>query len=254
VNLLVLDVGNSRMTARRLTSPEQWPRHPQPALPLTGAGERETPGADLDPADAAAWFADLVTPATDGVVMVSVVPRLTRFAATILPDVRVVDHRSDLPFASEVEDMAAVGPDRLCNMAAARAAGMADALVVDAGTATTFDVLCDGVFRGGIIAPGMVLAARALAERAARLAPVTFAPAPLAAAGDTAAAMAAGAWHAGMGGVRAIVAGLRRQHGDLPVIVTGGLGGHLADLGLHDPDWTLRGAAWLAHGPDRTST
>ena len=134
-----------------------------------------------------------------------------------------------------------MGADRLCNVAAAAAAGLGSALIVDAGTATTFDLLLDGVFVGGLIAPGMAFAARCLGERAARLAPVPFAAAPLAAGRSTAEAMAAGGWHAGMGGVRHIVAGLLARHGRLPVIVTGGLGAHLADLGPHrpglDPAW-----------------
>ncbi len=97
--------------------------------------------------------------------------------------------------------------------------------MVDAGTATTFDLLRDGVFAGGLIAPGMAFAAQRLGETGARLAPVPFGPAPLDVGRSTAAALAAGGWHAGQGGVRRIVDGLLQRYGALPVVVTGGLGG-----------------------------
>jgi len=64
---------------------------------------------------------------------------------------------------------------------------------------------------------------------------------------DTAAAMRAGAYHVGRNGVLATVAALRRHYGELPVIVTGGLGGMLDQQEWPvDPDWTVRGAAGLA--------
>ncbi|MHB8080338.1 MAG: type III pantothenate kinase, partial [Candidatus Krumholzibacteriia bacterium] len=122
-----------------------------------------------------------------------------------------------------------------------------DALVVDAGTATTFDLLADGRFRGGLIAPGMAFAARCLGEEAARLSPAPFAPCPLEVGITTAAALQAGAFHVGVRGVLGVVDGLLERYGPRPVAVTGGLGPYLARAGwLHDPDWTLRGALHLA--------
>ena len=59
--------------------------------------------------------------------------------------------------------------------------------------------------------------------------------------------MAAGAWHCGIGGVEHVITGLLEQYGNRRVILTGGLGVHLARPGRHlDPQWTLRGAAVLA--------
>ena len=181
------------------------------------------------------------------VVLVSVVPRV----AELLPDgmdLDVVDHTSDLPFALDMADSGQVGPDRLCNVAAAAAAGLTSALVVDAGTATTFDLLVDGVFVGGMIAPGMAFAARQLGEAASRLSPVPFGPVSWDVGRDTRSAMAAGAWHTGTGGIRSVVGGLCARYGNVPVIVTGGLGGHFNDPDWYfDPHWTLRGAAVLSN-------
>ncbi len=180
------------------------------------------------------------------VVLVSVVPGVVDLMPVGI-SLEVVDHTSDLPFGLDLEDRGQVGPDRLCNIAAAAAAGLASALVVDAGTATTFDLLVDGMFCGGMIAPGMAFAARQLGKAASRLSPVPFGPATWDVGRDTRTAMAAGAWHAGTGGIRSVVEGLRIRYGDIPVIVTGGLGGNFVDQGWYfDPQWTLRGAAILA--------
>src|SRR5689334_8168064 len=63
-----------------------------------------------------------------------------------------------------------VGPDRVVNIAAVRALYGAPAIVIDFGTATTWDILnADGNYIGGIIAPGIGLAHDALVTRAARL-------------------------------------------------------------------------------------
>jgi type III pantothenate kinase len=180
------------------------------------------------------------------VVLVSVVPRVVG----LLPegmDLEVVDHTSDLPFDMDVEDPGLVGPDRLCNVAAAASAGLSSALVVDAGTATTFDLLIDGIFVGGMIAPGMAFSAQQLGETASRLSPVPFGPVSWDVGRGSGSAMAAGAWHTGTGGIRSVVQGLRSRYGDFPVVVTGGLGHHFADLDwFNDPHWTLRGAAVLS--------
>ncbi|MFN2371344.1 MAG: type III pantothenate kinase [Candidatus Krumholzibacteriia bacterium] len=248
MTVLVLDAGNTRLRAALAADPRQWPgllpagAAPRPALDRVG----ELPTAAAA-ADAGPWLRELADRhRPDAAVLVSVVPALDPLFAAALPGLRGAGLGCPLPFALDVEDPAAVGADRLCNVTAAAAAGWRRALVVDAGTATTFDLLLDGVFVGGLIAPGMAFAARCLGEAAARLAPVPFGPAPLDAGRSTAAALAAGGWHAGQGGVRHIVAGLRARYGDLPVVVTGGLGGDLADLGHLDPDWTLRGALALA--------
>ncbi len=246
MRVLVLDAGNTRLRAALAEVGGQWPgpgaldRWPLPSLERLG--EVATAAGDPGP-----WLRGLAAArAPELAVMVSVVPRLELLAAAALPGLRLAGLGCDLPFGLDLIAPETVGADRLCNLAAAAAAGLGSALVVDAGTATTFDLLLDGVFVGGLIAPGMAFAARQLGEKAARLAPVPFAPAPLAAGRSTAEALAAGGWHAGIGGVRYIVAGLLDRHGPLPVIVTGGLGIHLADLGHHDPDWTLRGALVLA--------
>lgn len=246
---LLLDAGNSRVRVKRWTGEDSTAAAvlAHRSRPLEPLAEYAT--ADLV-GDSNAWslLRDLrSTAGNPPVVLVSVVPEVTRRLAALWPDLNVVDHRSRLPFPSLVDDLASVGPDRLCNVAAACQADLRDALIVDAGTATTFDLLEDGVFTGGLIAPGMAFAAEQLGRYAARLAPVAFASCPLVPGRDTRSAMAAGAWHVGLGGVVAVIRGLAASRPGLTVVLTGGLGHHLGALGdVVDRDWTLRGAAVLS--------
>jgi type III pantothenate kinase len=254
VKALIVDAGNSRITCAAWQGSRQRPRlvagSPRRLAPpehLQELGFLEIPDDSSAEARFRATFHQIHERAhRPPVVLTSVVPRV----AGLLPagcDLHLVDHTSELPFRLEVAEPANVGPDRLCNMAAAAAAGLSSALVVDAGTATTFDLLLDGAFVGGMIAPGMALAARKLAEAASRLDPVPFGPAPWEVGAATSAAMAAGAWHAGTGGVRAVVKGLLARYGNVPVIVTGGLGVFFDEPDWYgDPHWTLRGAAILS--------
>ena len=68
----------------------------------------------------------------------------------------------ELPFGLSVEEPEKVGPDRLCAAAGAWAEGSREAVIVDAGTAVTVDLLSGGSFCGGSIFPGLSLLAGAL--------------------------------------------------------------------------------------------
>lgn len=107
--------------------------------------------------------------------LASVVPSLTREFAGALAQLGgtpplVLDHESDLGIRNRYRDPAAVGPDRLANAIAARDLYGVPAVIVDLGTATTFDVVsARGEYLGGIIAPGIATSADVLFRRAARL-------------------------------------------------------------------------------------
>jgi pantothenate kinase type III len=247
---VLVDAGNTRVAFAAWDAGDGWPRPftGDVVRPLRRLGELPTPhDADGDAAFRDRARALLAAAAGLPIVLVSVVPRVDPLLASLTDDLRPADHRAALPFRHRLREPDATGADRLCNVAAAVAAGLDDALVVDAGTATTCDVLRAGVFEGGVIAPGMAFALERIGREAARLRPTAFAAVPLCAGPDTASALAAGAFHAGVGGVEALIAGLRAAHGPLPVVLTGGLARFLARPDRHlDPDWTLRGAAALA--------
>lgn len=250
---VIVDAGNTHTRFVAWTAADRLPRRVdgtwQPAPALRELGRLPTPGSAADEAAFVSGAGGLLAAAGDvPVVVVSVVPRVEALLRGLAREMRCADHAASLPFRHRLADPAATGADRLCNVAAAVGAGLDAALVVDAGTATTIDVLVGGVFIGGVIAPGMAFALEQLGRRAARLRPVPFAPVPLAAGIDTFDAMSAGAFHAGVGGVEALISGLGHVHGPLPVVVTGGLGRFLERPDrFYDPQWTLRGAAFLSH-------
>lgn len=118
-----------------------------------------------------------------GVIFGSVAPTVTaplRAGVTRAFDVATVEvsSNSPLPVKLDVDEPRTVGADRVINTLAAVHLYQADTIVVDFGTATTFDcITAAGSFIGGVIAPGLQTAAEDLALRAAKI-PVTslFAP------------------------------------------------------------------------------
>ncbi|MFT7698567.1 MAG: type III pantothenate kinase, partial [Candidatus Krumholzibacteriia bacterium] len=184
----------------------------------------------------------------DAMVVTSVVPEIDELLRVAYPDLILIDRESELPFELAVEKRSEVGSDRLCNIAAAVALGLEDAIIVDAGTATTVDVLSKTVFVGGLIAPGMGAAGLSLSQGTAQLPEIPFEKCDLEPGRSTATAMRSGIFHAGIGGVEALISGMLLKYGPLPIVLTGGLGWALVKQErLFDPDWTMRGALELAN-------
>lgn len=111
-----------------------------------------------------------------GASIASVVPRVTNPLVAAcrawLGDRPViqVDGRSPLPIRLDVEEPLTVGADRIVNTLAASRLYKRDAIVVDLGTATTFDcITADGVFLGGVIAPGVLVQLETLVRRTSKL-------------------------------------------------------------------------------------
>src|SRR2546428_4948348 len=89
--------------------------------------------------------------------------------ATTIPPV-IVDGRSALPIILDVDEPLSVGADRILNTLAASQLFRRDTIVVDFGTATTFDcITADGRFIGGVIMPGLRTASDALIRNTAKL-------------------------------------------------------------------------------------
>jgi type III pantothenate kinase len=239
---LVIEVGNTKVVVA------EWRGTPASGSEsLTRIREDATPSADDEKKEWCATLAQLFRQAGEPHVFgTSVVPEISTLIQSVASSCILIDHTVDFPFGLKIDEPHTVGADRFCNVAAAVQKGYRDALVVDLGTATTFDLLLDGDFVGGLIAPGMAFAARKLGETAARLSPVPFAPCPLEVGKNTAAAMQGGAYHVAVHGVLATVTALLGRYGERPVILTGGLAHYLDRPGWDlQPDWTLGGAAYL---------
>jgi type III pantothenate kinase len=158
------------------------------------------------------------------------------------------------PIRLDVDEPHNVGADRALNAIAAHAKHKGDLIVIDFGTATTFDwVGADGAYKGGIIAPGINLSLDALVNAAAKLPRIAIEePAKGAVIGRTTAdQMLSGVYW----GYVALIEGLvRRMAGEIggtpTVVATGGLA-HLFDKNTDvfdaiEPDLTIQGLHRLA--------
>lgn len=118
----------------------------------------------------------------DGSAICSVVPPVTQILAAACKDLLgadavFVDARASLPIRLEVDEPFTVGADRVANTLAASRIWKRDAIVVDLGTATTYDcITADGAFIGGIIQPGVKTSAETLFRRTAQLAATEIVP------------------------------------------------------------------------------
>jgi type III pantothenate kinase len=130
-----------------------------------------------------------------------------------------------LPVYPRVDEGTTVGPDRLVNSAGAFDRHGGNLVVVDFGTATTFDVVAsDGAYVGGVIAPGVNLSLEALHHAAAALPHVDIAKPQSVIGTNTVACMQSGVYWGYIGLVREICARIKAEH-DTPmqIIGTGGL-------------------------------
>lgn len=161
----------------------------------------------------------------------------------------VVDSRTPLPVILDVDEPLSVGADRIVNALAAAELYRADTIIVDFGTATTFDcVTVDARFIGGVIMPGLRTAADQLTRRTAKL-PATELRAPAHVIGRrTEECIQAGVLYGTVDAVDGIVRRIRAEWpgGRRPgVVATGGLASVVAPLSTTiertDPDLTLRG-------------
>jgi type III pantothenate kinase len=139
------------------------------------------------------------------------------------------------------------GADRLVNALGARSAYDGALIIIDSGTATTFDVIsADGAFEGGIIAPGINLSMQALHVAAAKLPRVAIAKPSKVMGTDTVSAMQSGVFWGYVDLIDGLVARLKSEYGaPMTVIATGGVvslfegASHAIDH--YDPDLTIRG-------------
>src|SRR4051812_38928416 len=163
---------------------------------------------------------------------------------------------ADYGIGLDVEEPKSVGADRALNAIAAHALHEGDLIVVDFGTATTFDVVdFSGAYKGGIIAPGINLSLDALVSAAAKLPRIAIAaPADESVVGRTTETqMQIGVYWGYVAMIEGLVARLKHEIGrPVTVIATGGLAilfdKHTEAFDVIEPDLTIQGLALLAAG------
>ncbi len=187
-----------------------------------------------------------------GVALASVVPPLTSVLVALSRqylghDPLVVDPTVDTGMPVLYEPPGDVGADRIVNGVAALALFGGPVIVVDFGTATTFDVVTRaGEYLGGVIVPGVGISADALFQRAARLPRVEVRNPGRVVGRSTVGSMQSGLYFGYCGMVEALLARIRGELGErVRVVATGGLAETLArdipSIEVVDPWLTLTG-------------
>jgi type III pantothenate kinase len=161
--------------------------------------------------------------------------------------------RADWPLELDVDEPQNVGADRALNVIAAHAKHEGNLIVIDFGTATTFDVVgATGAYRGGIIAPGINLSLDALVSAAAKLPRIAIeAPASKSVVGRTTESqMIIGIYWGYIAMIEGLTERMKKEIGGrVKVIATGGLATlfdkHTNAFDAIEPDLTIQGLSLL---------
>jgi type III pantothenate kinase len=189
----------------------------------------------------------------DHVLVGSVVPKKTLiFRNLFRGNLKEVTSDLDLGIAIDFSDPHGIGADRLANAVGVSAGHGFPAIVVDFGTAVTFDIISrKGAYEGGVIAPGLGVMVDYMYQRTALLPKIELKE-PVSAIGKTTRdAMLAGAVYGYRGLVRRIVTEIVSElEGKVRIVATGSyadlIAAKLPELQIVDPDLTLEGLRLIA--------
>lgn len=197
--------------------------------------------------------ADVGYKAISGVIISSVVPPLTLAFTELVGryigiEPLIVNERLNTGVTIAIDQPEQAGADRIVNAVAVDALYGGPAIVIDFGTATTFDVIsADAEYLGGAIAPGINLAHDALVSRAARLHKVDLVPPPNPIGKNTIHALQSGIFWGYIALIEGMVTRLKATLAvdDVKVIATGGLAAifnkHTDVIDIIAPDLLLDG-------------
>jgi type III pantothenate kinase len=159
----------------------------------------------------------------------------------------VIGENAKLGIEVRIAKPSEAGADRLVNAIGAHLVYPGDLLLIDSGTATTFDIVAsDGAFEGGAIAPGINLSLQALHEAAAKLPRIAIQKPEHVIGKDTVECMQSGVFWGYIALIEGMVVRMKAEWGaPLTVVGTGGVAslfeGSTTFIDRFDPDLTIRG-------------
>lgn len=189
----------------------------------------------------------------DEVIIASVVPKMMySFTSGVIKYLDcqpiVVGAGTKTGIRIETANPKEIGPDRIVDAVSAYEQYGGPIIVVDYGTATTYDlVTADGAFLGGVISPGIRISANALWNNTANLPEIEIKCPGSVVAKGTISSMQAGLFYGTIGQSEYIIRKIKEESGllDAKVVATGGLGKIIADsteeIQVYDSDLTLKG-------------
>ena len=190
----------------------------------------------------------------DAVIVASVVPEVMHSLGSAF--VKYFDNVKPMVISAGIktgirivtENPKQVGADRIVDAVAAYTLYGGPVIVIDFGTATTYDIVGpDGTFEGAVIAPGIRTSAQALSSQAAMLPEVEIKKPASILAKETVSSMQAGIVYGQIGQAEYIVEKIKKESGytDAKVVATGGLGNIISketrSIDIYDPQLTLKG-------------
>lgn len=147
-----------------------------------------------------------------------------------IPHVHVLSHKSRLPFRNDYETPETLGPDRIASVAGACLAFPGKkVLIIDAGSAVTYDFLSGKIFKGGNISPGLSMRFRALHRFTGKLPLVSTTERYYSPGRNTAEAITAGVTDGLIYEINEYIRTFQKKHAGIRVILTGGDSGYLKD-------------------------
>lgn len=187
-----------------------------------------------------------------GAVIGSVVPGVTPIWKAFFGDrfgksLKVLERGDQVGLTVKYDPPHGVGADRIANALGGIALFPAPLIVIDFGTATTFDVIdASGDYIGGAILPGVLVSMEALASRAAKLPPIALRRPEKAIGRNTVESLESGLLWGSAGAINEVGNRIREELGqEAKIIATGGLGPVFVDLcpdvESHHPNLTLDG-------------
>ncbi len=152
-------------------------------------------------------------------------PFITDLLFNDIPFVHILSHKSKLPFKNEYETPETLGTDRVAAVAgASRRYRKGNVLIIDAGTAITYDFLSGNSYKGGNISPGINMRFKALNEFTDRL-PLVERTSDFSSPGrNTSDAIVAGVVRGVMYEINEYIRTFKKEHKTIKVIITGGDG------------------------------
>lgn len=243
--LLTIDIGNTRSGVALFKERE-----------IVFRKKQSTPGSMNDE-----WLNSIIPSRFHSglgrAVAASVVPVLNRPLRKAVESIfdiplHLISHRSDTGIVLDVDSPSQVGADRIAVIAGARTLYPAPLIVVDSGTATTFDLLDSrGAYIGGAILPGIDISLKSLSENTAKLGLVKFRIPGSPVGRNTADHIRAGAYYGFIGSVRNLILEYKGILGNSArVIATGGfmkyLNERIKEVDEYEPDLVHIGLAAIS--------
>ncbi len=195
---------------------------------------------------------EIATEDIEDIVVCSVVPSLNyimqRFSEKYFGKEPIWVEAEEGVIKWNVKTPCEIGADRVANVIGAYCEYGDSCVILDFGTAITIDLLMKGTYEGGIIMPGLLTMVHALFTGTAKLPLVDLKPPSEIIGKDTGSNIQIGVIKGSAHAVNGLIEDIKREYGNMPIVITGGQSKVIVDYvnhDIYDGDLTLKGMFWF---------